>query len=168
MWRYHHHATALHFYAGGYPQPRLALQSTVTAAHAQRTRLQRCSQPGKVQEANAVDTALERLPVSTLIGQQFDTRVEKTPQPSAFYPHFEDQRFITLQRLIDLEHAVTQGDRRFAGLLAEVVGVIFARCIEQMISEPSFVGSPEQRQQQQRQPPPGEYAHGNQHRQAAQ
>lgn len=53
----------------------------------------RGGQAGEVEITQAGDTALEGLLVGLLARQQFDPRIEKTPQPTAFYVQFEHQGF---------------------------------------------------------------------------
>ena len=61
-----------------------------------------------------------------------------------------------------------QAGRNLLHLIAEVVGIVLTRRIEQVVGKPGLMGSPEQREQQQRQPPPAENTEGDQRNQARQ
>ncbi|MNP62812.1 hypothetical protein D3C76_1581360 [compost metagenome] len=86
------------------------------------------------------------MPVGLLASHQLDSRVEEAPQPAAFNPQLKDQGFVALQRAVSLEQAAAQAGRGLPGLLAEVVGVVLAWRIEQVIGKPGLMGSPQQRQ----------------------
>ncbi len=168
MRRDHHHSTPLQLDRRGYPQARPAQQPTMPATQAQRACLQRCGEAGQIEEAHAIDAALEGLPVGLLASHQLDLRVEEAPQPAAFYPQLEDQGVVALQRAFSLEQAAAQGGRNLQGLLAEFVRVVLAWRIEQVVGKPGFMGRPQQRQQQKWQPPPAEHPYGHQRGQAHQ
>ncbi|MNN33559.1 hypothetical protein D3C81_1473220 [compost metagenome] len=168
MRRNHHHPAPLQFDRRGYPQTRLAQQPAMTTTQAQRAGLQWRSQAGQVEESHAIDATLEGLPVGLLSRHQHNLRVEEPPEPAAFYPQLQHKGFIALQCAVSLEQPIVQADRNCPHLFTEIVGVVLAWRIEQVVGKPGLVGGPEQRQQQQRQPPPGQYTEGDQRDQAGQ
>lgn len=136
-------------------QHALLRQPAMAAADAQVPGTQCCALAGEVDVALAADTPFEVLAV-VLDALDQHLRIEPAAEQRGFHLDLQHQGLFPLRQRAggNVQAVRTQGDRQRDGAFGEVVAVVVARRVEQVIGEPRLVGDPAE-QHGQRHTPPG-------------
>ena len=141
-------------------------QPAMAAANAQMSGAQRFALAGEVEVALAADAALEVLTID-LDALDQHLRVKPAAEQRGLHLDLQHQRFLVLrQRAGGYVQAVrAKGHRQGDGALGEVVAVVIARRIEQVVGKPGFMGEPAEKHGQRHAPPGREDAQQDQRQQ---
>ncbi|MNN64149.1 hypothetical protein D3C81_1795750 [compost metagenome] len=137
-------------------QRRLWGQAAKASTQGQGPGSQRRTLPGQIEKTLSRNTALQILTVVTdpYLG------IKKAPQPVTLDPHLQNQGLRHAKVTRHLQDTIGQGCGELRCTRREVIAIIVVRCVEQMVSEPGFMGDPTQQQEQRQRPPRDKNAKG--------